>query len=504
MKKDLAALAFTFCFVAAPASAEDSKGGQARWPQFRGPAGQGVGGDNVKLPTQFGASRNIIWKTALPQGHSSPCVWDERIYVTGFDKASKALETLCLDRNNGKIVWRRAAPKGKLENVHQLNTLASSTPTTDGEQVYVYFGSYGLLCYSRDGDVKWQRPLDPIPTHFGSGTSPVVAGDLVLLNSGNGLHFSLLALDRRTGKTVWQKDRPRGMMATGLWSTPVVRQADNGPEVIVAGGQRVAAYSLADGSQRWQLEGLPLISLSTPAVGDGMLLLTLTNPVGDLDENVAKLPSFDELLKKYDKNRDGKISADELPGDMAVFDRGRPDKIGNFAKVRDMLPSYDKDKDKAFNREEWQELLNSLKQMTSGMQIAAAAIRLDGKGDVSKTHLVWKETKCVPEVPSPLYYQGRVYLVSDKGIVTCRDARSGTEIYRERLGGRGACYSSPVFGDGKIYIGSEGGVLVVCKPGDRFEVLARNDLHERIVATPALVANRIYVRTDRHLYAFGE
>ena len=142
--------------------------------------------------------------------------------------------------------------------------------------------------------------------------------------------------------------------------------------------------------------------------------------------------------------------------------------------------------------------------MTSGMQIAAAAIRLDGKGDVSKTHLVWKETKCVPEVPSPLYYQGRVYLVSDKGIVTCRDARSGKEIYRERLGGRGACYSSPVLGDGKIYIGSEGGVLVVFKPGDRFEVLARNDLHERIVATPALVANRIYVRTDRHLYAFGE
>jgi len=118
--------------------------------------------------------------------------------------------------------------------------------------------------------------------------------------------------------------------------------------------------------------------------------------------------------------------------------------------------------------------------------------------------VAWKESKGVPEVPSPLYYQGRVYLVTDKAILSCRDAKSGKEIYRERLGGRGACYSSPVLGDGKIYIGTEGGVLVVFKPGDRFEVLARNDLKERIVATPALVDNKIYVRTDRHLYAFGQ
>ena len=361
-----------------------------------------------------------------------------------------------------------------------------------------------MLCYGKDGDLRWKRPLEPIPTSFGAGTSPVVAGELVLLNSGKGMEkFTLLALDRRTGKTVWQKDRPRGQ-ATGLWSTPVIRRTVGGDEVIVAGGQQVAAYDLVDGSERWKVEGLPLISLSTPALSEDLLFVTLTNPVGDPGENVVKLPSFDELLKKYDKNKDGKLSADELPDDLVFFDRGRPDKIGNFGKVRDGLAMYDKNKDKALDREEWREMVDSIAKFTSQIQVAVASIRLDGKGDVSKTHVTWKESKHVPEVPSPLYYQGRVYLASDKGIITCRDAKSGKEIYRERLGGQGACYSSPVVGDGKIYVCTENGVVVVFKAGDRFEVLARNDLGEGIIATPALVDNRIYVRTDRFLCAFGD
>ena len=491
------------CLIASAALAAD-KESQASWPQFRGPSGQGIGEGSLRLPVDFGPAKKVIWKSPLPRGHSSPCIWDDHIYVTGFDPKIKKLETICLDRASGKVVWRQAAPTQKLERVHQLNTLASSTPACDGAQVYVYFGSYGLLCYDRNGELKWQRPLEPIPTTFGSATSPVVAGELVLLNSGKGqFNFTLLALDRRTGKTVWQKDRPRGF-ATGLWSTPVIRQTAQGGQVIVTGGQQVVAYSLADGSVCWQLAGLPAVSLSTPVVGDGLLFLTLTNPIGDVDENVVKLLPFDEMLTKYDKNKDGKLSADELPNDLVLFTRNRPDKIGNWAKVRDMLAMYDRDKDKALNREEWQELTRSTAQMTAGMDIAVAAVRLDGQGDISKTHVVWKEGKQVPEVPSPLYHQGRLYLVRETGVVTCRDAQTGKEIYRARLGARGTCYCSPVFGDGKIYVGTDGGVLVVFKPGDRFEVLARNDLREGIVATPALVENRIYVRTERQLIAFGE
>jgi outer membrane protein assembly factor BamB len=487
------------CWAGAPMSGELGKDGKARWPQFRGPHAQGIGRDGLRLPAQL---QHVVWRTALPEGHSSPCIWDDHIYVTGFDKQAKKLETICLDRLSGKILWRRAAPTDTIENVHELNTPASPTPACDAEQVYVYFGSYGLLCYSKDGELRWKRPLQPILAGFGSGTSPAVAGDLVFLNSGVGREkLSLLAIDRRTGKTVWQQDRPRGA-ATGLWSTPVVRHGENGDEVIVAGGQQVAAYRLTDGAPRWQVSGLPVISLSTPALGDGMIFLTLTCPVGDLDENIVKLPAFDELLKKYDKNKDGKLSVDEIPDDLVFFTHGRSDKLGDWAKVREEVSKFDKDEDKALSRQEWQQMLKAMNKMTSSMQIAVAGIRLEGT--TGKARVAWKESKSVPEVPSPLYYEGRVYLVSDKGIVTCRDAQSGKEIYRERLGGRGASYSSPILGDGKIYVGTEGGVLVVFKPGDRFEVLARNDLREGIVATPALVDNKIYVRTYEHLYAFGE
>jgi outer membrane protein assembly factor BamB len=183
---------------------------QARWPQFRGPGGQGIGRPGLKLPATFGPNQHVVWKTALAGGHSSPCIWDDRIFLTGFDTKTRQLETICLERKSGKIRWRRPAPAEKIEKVHEINTPASSTPATDGAQVYVYFGSYGLLCYSMDGELKWQRPLEPIPTFFGSGTSPVVAGELVLLNSAKGqTQLTLLALDRgrygkRTGRAARQ------------------------------------------------------------------------------------------------------------------------------------------------------------------------------------------------------------------------------------------------------------------------------------------------------------
>jgi len=481
----------------------DRKAELTCWPQFRGPDGQGAGWHGLALPTVFSATQHVRWKTALPAGHSSPCVWGGDIFVTGFDKGSQKLETICLERKSGKVLWRRTAPSTKIEHSHQIGSPASSTPACDGQQVYVYFGSYGLLCYDMNGQAKWQRPLDSIPTAFGSGTSPVVADGLELLNSGEGRdQFVLLALDRRTGKTVWKKNRPRGM-ATGLWSTPLVRHVASRDEVIVPGGLQVSAYGVRDGALRWQVPGLPAVSMSTPALGEGLLFVTLTNPIGDPEQNVVKLPSFDELLKKYDKNHDGKLSADEIPADMTLFTRGRVDKIGDFGEVRQLVGYFDKNKDKALDRAEWQGMLAMMTMSLANLHIAVAAIRLDEKPS-PHPQVVWQVSKSVPEVPSPLYYQGRLYLITERGILTCRDANTGKEVYSKRLGGRGACYSSPVVGDNKIYIATEGGVVVVLKPGDRFQRLAQNDIGERLMATPALVDDTIYLRTERHMYAFGE
>jgi outer membrane protein assembly factor BamB len=503
MQSSFCSLVVALALPAATAWGEGHENSRTRWAEFRGAGSQGIAAAGMKLPSAFGPSDKILWKTSLPQGHSSPCIWDDRVFVTGFDGRANKLETIALDRQSGTILWRRTISVKNLERMHELNNPASSTPATDGDQVYVYFGSFGLLCYDRDGNPKWQRPLEPIYSYFGSGTSPVVMGEFVLLNSGQGRgKFLLLALDRRTGKTVWQKERPRGF-ATGLWSTPVVRHTPSGAEVLVAGGGQVASYGLADGSPRWRVDGLPLISLNTPAVTENAVVLTLTNPIGDAD-NVIHLPRFEEALRKFDKNRDGKISREELPADMMVFTRGRADKIGDWSPLRNIMASYDRDKDGALNREEWQALVQFLASTAANVQIAVVSIRLDGKPDVGKPHIAWKQTKSVPEVPSPLCYEGRVYLVTEKGILTCRDVSTGKEIYRERLTVRGSCYASPVVGDKKIYVASDGGTVVVLKPGDRFEVLAKNEFNEGIKATPALVDSKIYLRTERHMFAIGE
>src|SRR5207253_3783650 len=134
---------------------------------------------------------------------------------------------------------------------------------------------------------------------------------------------------------------------------------------------------------------------------------------------------------------------------------------------------------------------------------AMMAIRPGGRGDVTPTHVVWKETHGLPHIPSPLYYQGRVYLVRGGGLFSCYEAKTGKKRYDQRLGTGGTYYASPVAGDGKIYLASERGVVTVVAAVDNFKVLAKTDLKERIMATPALADGSVYVRTEQALYAFG-
>jgi outer membrane protein assembly factor BamB len=422
----------TVVLSSSPRAAEN--GGEVWWPQFRGSNSAGLGGG--KPPVHFGPGQNVLWKTAVGSGLSSPIVWGERVFLTEFDQTSQKLAALCIDRRTGKILWRRVVAAEEIEKVHELSSPAGATPATDGERVYVYFGSYGLVCYDLDGNQKWERRL-PLPENpYGAAASPIVAGELLVLNH-QGKDSYLLGVNRRNGRTVWRTDR--SLFQYG-WSTPVHWRHDGIDEIVVLGGdfkpnQRLMAYDLANGAERWWVGGLPPCGKSTPVIGGGLLFLAAPDIIME--------PSAEK------RNPDG----------AARF------YANNAARVM--------------------------------------AVRPGGTGEVMQANIAWSERKGVPGVPSPLYYEGRLYTFKDGGLVFCRVAETGELLYSERLGPLGYYYSSPVAADHRIYIASVEGVVVVLEASEKLNILATNKLDGRVLATPALVDGNIYVRTESHLYAFG-
>jgi outer membrane protein assembly factor BamB len=149
-------------------------------------------------------------------GLSSPILAKGRIFLTEFDRATKQLGTLCIDQRTGKMLWGRAIVPAEIEKVHEIGIPAAPAPSTDAERVYVYFGSYGLVSHDFEGKLLWERRL-PIPQNiYGAVASPIVAGDLVVLNH-QGKDAYLLAVNRRDCKTVWKTDRSKYQFG---WSTP--------------------------------------------------------------------------------------------------------------------------------------------------------------------------------------------------------------------------------------------------------------------------------------------
>ncbi len=477
--------------------------GKVQWPQFRGAGGAGVAPEGMKLPTNIGPEKKPLWKTAVPPGHSSPCIWEDRLFLTSADKAAKKLETLCLDRKTGAVRWRHSVVADTLETIHQLNSHASSTPTTDGERVYAYFGSFGLVCYDLEGKEVWKTPMAPVPGRFGSATSPVVAGERLLLQSGKANTYSLLALDCKTGKVIWQKERPRGF-STGLYSSPAVYPGPKGPVALSLGGAQVAAYDLMDGTERWHMTITPSSSPNSPVVSDGLAVFSISNPIGDPD-NIIALPAFSDALKKYDKNGDGVLELAELPADLNTFSRGREDKVGDWSPVRDGLRRFDRNRDGKVQEEEWKAFAANLDQTRQRVQFSTYCVRISNKEEnKGPPEILWKQIRAVPEVPSPLIYQERVYLLSEKGILTCRELKTGKELYQSRLPVRGTCYSSPVACDGKIYLACDRGSFLVLQAGPTLQILEKTQFPDGILATPALVDDKMYLRTESTLWAFGD
>jgi outer membrane protein assembly factor BamB len=438
----------------------------------------GVAGDARSLPADLANQARLVWRTKLDPGISTPCVIGDSVYVTAFQPADKELTTLALDRETGSLRWRQVCPAERLEPFHQTGSPASSSPASDGERVYSFFGSYGLLCYDRNGQLQWSKPMGPFQDEFGAASSPVLVDDKVILNEDHDVDSFLLAIDKRSGEECWKASRA-GFVRS--YSTPGVLRVGDLTQIVVAGSLQLAGYDPATGEKLWWINGLSRIVDSTPSIlGDRVFMATWT-PGGDEGERISMEP-YQEALAKYDQNQDGVVAKSELPeGDV----------LTRFFRM-------DLNQDSHLDADEWAQHARVFELA----QNVAMSARPDGEGDITERSVQWQYRRSLPTVPSSVVYDGVLYMVKDGGIITSLDADTGEMLKQGRAAGPGNYYASLIAGDGKVYLCSERGVVTVLAAGPDWEILSSYDFGERIMATPVVSEGRMYFRTDEALYCF--
>lgn len=458
-------------------SISNARGGD--WLQFRGPNASGLAVGVGPLPTGIAPDKHVLWKTPLPPGHSSPVIAGSRIFLTAVRDGH--LLTIGLDRHSGRVVWEAEAPHETLETVHRIGSHAQSSPATDGKHVVSFFGSSGLYCYDVDGRELWHHRMGPFKNDFGAGSSPLIVDGSVVLGQDHDTDSFLAAYDKTTGRELWKIDRsefPRN------FATPVVWTVAGRKQIVCAATLRVVGYDFDSGRELWTVRGIARFVSATPVVGDdGTLYVAGWAAGGDVGGERFSVASFDDLLPTIDANKNGLFEESELP-EGAI-------------KVR--FTQVDRDKSGALTREEY-EFFRKL--FTEGKNLVIA-IRPGGAGEITSTHVAWTNEKHVPFCASPLVFDHRVFTVKDGGILSTLDTRTGKLLKQARLSSSGNFYSSPVAGDGKVYLLNEEGKLSVVSAADKWDVLHTAEFGENVYATPAIVDGRIYLRTSGALYCFS-
>lgn len=382
-----------------------------QWPAFRGPSGQGLAPDAV-VPVEWAEGKNVAWKTAVPgRGWSSPVVADGRVWLTSAvsSREGASLRLAGFDAADGRPlvdvevfrIWRDQA------TTNPKNSDASPTPVVDGDRVYVHFGAQGTAAVSTAGDVIWKTKM-PYESQHGNGGSPILHGDLLIINCDGFDQAFVVALDTTSGKQRWR--RSRRQPSSQAYSTPLVIRVGDADQVVTVGASYTTALDPGTGREIWRVyyrDGFS--NVPRPVFGHGLVYIT-----------------------------------------------------------------------------------------TGFQQPSLLAIRPDGTGEVTRTHIAWTLARGVPFTPSPILAGDELYVVNDLGILQCLDARTGEAIWVERLGGN---YSaSPVLAGGRLYFPSEEGATTVVAPGRTFTRVAVNTLDGAILASPAVAGGALFIRTSTHLY----
>ena len=458
-----------------------SRGEAEEWPQFRGPNASGVSSSTTPLPTEFSFENKVLWRAQVGDGVACPIVSRGRVFVTAF-VGGKTFVVSAHGAADGKLLWRREFDTGKLPRITPPNSHASSTPATDGERVFCYFSTLGMLALEAEsGADLWKTPL-PQPAYlmdWGAASSPIVYGGQVIFCQDDDLAPRLVSLDARTGEQNWQTARPD--MLAG-YAVPVICEAEGQVDIVISGSGKLKGYNPTNGSERWTCNTLLRTMMTSPVVKDGVVYISCQS-YGD-EKRTLKFA----LLEWLDTDQDGELTLEETP-----------------VEFRPRFGTSDRDGNGRLQEAELDTAFQSPDNMVGG-GATIQAVRGGGQGDITATHLLWNLKNTSPSnMVSPLVVGRQLFIVKRGGISSSFDIEKGDTLWKmSRIGNLGDYYSSPVAGDGKIYVTGENGFITVLAQGPKLEVLAKNDMGEPCVATPAIADGRLYIRTREQIFCVGD
>ena len=434
------------------------------WPGFRGPNSAGVFPVATKLPAQFDAS-TLAWSAKVPFGRSSPVAAAGQVILSATE--GDLLLVLAFDARTGKLRWRYTRTRMRQNEIDgKRNDPASSTPFVDSTGIYAFFPDFGLVALDpRKGTLLWELALGPFINNYGMAASPVVAGETLFLQIDQTAGSYLLAVNRRTGAVRWKTERRATIEG---WCTPILTSRG---EVVALSSNGLEAFSAETGVQRWLVPAPNSLMIPVP------LLLNRDRIIAVIRGSAAPVfPDWQATLRELDTDGDGNLVPLEL---VKRYD------IESFGIV-------DSNRDGIITEPEW----NAFAARGVG-EFGFTSVRL------SDQKVLWRYTRSIPYIPSPILYQGVLYSVRSGGILLALDPETGVMIKEARLPeAPGEYFASLIAGDGKVYAASAEGKITVIRPGHPWEAVASFDLGDSLVATPALGAGVMFVRTGGQLRSY--